>query len=61
MPGGNERHSALFVERKDRSVGLVVMMEQQGRFNTANKRLLEVGCAVSSVLRELVILRTQAW
>ena len=46
---GNDLHTAMFVERKDRSVGVVVMMEQQGKFSTANKRLVEVGCAVSSV------------
>ena len=39
----------MFVERKDRSVGVVVVMEHQGKFCTANKRLVEVGCVVSSV------------
>ena len=38
--------------------GLVVMMEQQGRFNTAYKRLVEVGVLFPV---EMMILRTKGW
>ena len=40
---GKELHTAYLWR------GVVVMMEQQGKFSMAIKRLVEVGCAVSSV------------
>ena len=46
---GEGLHSALLVEREEGSLGVVVMMENQGMFSTVNQRLVKVGCAVSSV------------
>ena len=46
---GDELHTAVFVERKGTSIGVVIMAEQKGRLSTVNQRLAEVGCAVSSV------------
>ena len=39
----------MFVERKDRSVGVGVKKEQLGKFSTTNKKLLELGvrCVLS--------------
>ena len=31
------------------SVGVVIMLERQGKFSTVNQRLVEEGCAVSSL------------
>ena len=49
---GNDLQTAMFVERKDRSVGVLVKKEKQGKFSTINKRLLEQGCAVSTVFAD---------
>jgi hypothetical protein len=48
--GGGDQYPALVVERSEAgSVGVVIMLERQGKFSTVNQRLLEEGCAVSSL------------
>ena len=48
--GGGDQYPALVVERSEAgSVGVVIMLERQGKFSTVNQRLVEVGCAVSSL------------
>jgi len=42
-------HSAVFVEKTEVSTGVVIMVEEKGRITTVNQRLVEVGCAESSV------------
>ena len=45
-----ETDEAMLVERIEAgSVGVVIMLERQGKFSTVNQRLLEEGCAVSSL------------
>jgi len=47
---GVDQHTALVVERNEAgSVGVVITLERQGKFSTVNQRLVEVGCAVSSL------------
>ena len=46
----NRLYTAVQVESKEGSIGLVVKMEKQRMFSTVNQRLVKVGCAVSSVL-----------
>lgn len=45
---GVDQHTALVVERSEAgSVGVVIMLERQGKFSIVNQRLVEAGCAVS--------------
>ena len=44
-----EVNTALQVEVKEGSLAIVIILERQGMFNTVNQRLVEVGCASSSV------------
>ena len=45
-----ETDEAMLVERIEAgSVGVVIMLERQGKFSTVNQRLVEEGCAVSSL------------
>ena len=46
---GDRIHSAVFVEKKECSVGVAIMTEEKGRLLTVNQRLVEVGCAESSL------------
>ena len=47
--GGEKVHNAIFVERKSESIGVVIMIEEKGISSTVNQRLVEVGCASSSL------------
>ena len=49
LQGEEGLHSVLLVEREEGSLGVVVMMENQEIFSTANQRQVKVSCAVSSV------------
>merc|ERR1719186_369201 len=46
---GEGQYTALLVERKESSLGLAIIVEDQGMFNTVNQKLVKVGCAVSSM------------
>jgi hypothetical protein len=47
---GEEQHAALVVEKSESgSIGVVITLERQGKFSTVNQKLVEVGCAVSSL------------
>ena len=47
--GGEKVHTAIFVEKKKDSIGVVIMLEEKESFTTVNKRLVDFGCATSSV------------
>ena len=46
---GEGQYTALLVERKESSLGLAIIVEDQGMFNTVNQKLVKMGCAVSSM------------
>jgi len=45
------QHTAVVMNRDQRggSIGIAITLERQGTFSTVNQRLVEVGCAISSV------------
>ena len=48
---GVDQHHALVVDRNESgdSLGVVITLEREGKFSTVNQRLVEVGCAISSL------------
>merc|ERR1719315_744902 len=48
---GVEQHSCMVVEQDEAggSVGIIITLEREGTFSTVNQKLVEVGCAVSSL------------
>ena len=48
---GEEQHSAMVVEQDEggESVGIIITLEREGTFSSVNQRLVEVGCAISSL------------
>ena len=50
-----QQHTAMVTDRDHGrgSVGIVITLEREGTFSTVNQRLVEVGCAISSVFGSL--------